>query len=144
MPSSHVRNRRENTRELPKPTPVVMNGVIAPIELVAPAGRRRWLRELVEDGPIVLVLTVEGQDADRDQLVLALRDEGVDVVVVSLDGAGHTYTCALAFEALAAERGGVFVVDRGCRLRLAFAAQTPGEWITASIVRSRLRRLAAA
>lgn len=134
----------ENTRELPKPTPVVMNGVIAPIELVAPAGRRRWLRELVEDGPIVLVLTVEGQDADRDQLVLALRDEGVDVVVVSLDGAGHTYTCALAFEALAAERGGVFVVDRGCRLRLAFAAQTPGEWITASIVRSRLRRLAAA
>ncbi len=76
--------------------------------------------------------------------MLALREAGVATTVVSRDGAGHTYTCALAFEALAAEHGGVFLIDRGCRLRLAFAATEPGEWIPASIVRSRLRRLAAA
>ena len=127
-----------------KPVPVAMNGVIPPFELVAPAGRRRWLRELVEDGPIVLVLTVESNDAARNELVLALRDDDVEVVVVSLDGAGHTYTGALAFESLAAPRGGLFVVDRGCRLRLAFAADRPGEWVPLSTVQSRLRRLVAA
>ena len=60
------------------------------------------------------------------------------------DGAGHTFTCGLAFDTLSAECGGVFLIDRGCRLRLAFAATEPGEWIPASMVLSRLRRLSAA
>jgi hypothetical protein len=123
---------------------VAMNGVVGPLELVAPSGNRRWLREMVEDAPVVLVLTVAAQDADRDAVVLALREAGVATTVVSRDGAGHTFTCGLAFDTLSAVHGGVFLIDRGCRLRLAFAATQPGEWIPASMVLSRLRRLAAA
>ena len=93
---------------------------------------------------MVLVLTVAAQDADRDAVVLALREAGVATTVVSRDGAGHTFTCGLAFDTLSAAHGGVFLIDRGCRLRLAFAATQPGEWIPASMVLSRLRRLAAA
>lgn len=123
---------------------VAMNGVVGPLELVAPSGNRRWLRETVEEKPVVLVLTVTAQDAERDAVVLALREAGVATTVVSRDGAGHTFTCGLAFDTLSAEHGGVFLIDRGCRLRLAFAATRPGEWIPASMVLSRLRRLAAA
>ena len=126
------------------PASIPMNGVVPPLELIAPAGRRRWLRELVENGPVVLVLSVNGGDDERDALVLELRDEGIGVAVITPTGDGHSYTCPLAFETLVAPHGGVFMIDRGCRLRLAFAATEPGQWIAASIVRGRLRRMVAA
>ena len=60
----------------------------------------------------MLVLTVAAQDADRDAVVLALREAGVATTVVSRDGAGHTFTCGLAFDTLSAAHGGVFLIDR--------------------------------
>jgi hypothetical protein len=123
--------------------PPALNDVLPPLELVSPGGGRRWLRDLVLDRPLVLVLSTTGRDPIRDELVGTLADEGVTSAVVTADGAGHTYASVLAFEALDAPHGGVFVVDCACRLRLAYTALAPGEWLPASTVRSRVRRLAA-
>ncbi len=109
--------------------PVALDGVVGPLELGA-----RTLADLIADGPLVLILSSTARDARRDALVGALRGGGATVEVCD---------SAAAREELGAPVGGVFVIDRDGRLRLAFAPARRGAWISPTTVLSRLRRLAA-
>jgi hypothetical protein len=128
------------------------------------------LDELVQPGPVVLA-AVEGGGSPDPRLAMlrelgrGASELGSRLVVVS-DGdcpagrqleaagiAGWRRDAGNAFRSLGLterklgrtrRRSGVFVVDGDRVLRFAFAARQPEEWIPASVVLSRLRRLAAA
>jgi hypothetical protein len=128
------------------------------------------LDELVLSGPVVLA-AVEGGGSPDPRLAMlrelgrGASELGSRLVVVS-DGdcpagrqleaagiAGWRRDAGSAFRSLGLSerkrgrtrrRSGVFVVDGDRVLRFAFAASAPEEWIPASVVLSRLRRLAAA
>ncbi|MGN6378802.1 MAG: HD domain-containing phosphohydrolase [Gaiellales bacterium] len=127
------------------------------------------LDELVSSGPVVLA-AVEGGGSPDPRLAMlrelgrGASEYGSRLVVVS-DGdcpagrqleaariAGWLRDAGNAFRALGLterklgrtrRRSGVFVVDAGRTLRFAFSSREPAEWIPASVVLSRLRRLAA-
>jgi HD domain len=146
-----------------------LDRTLDPFDLSDASGAAVALDELVRSGPLVLA-AVEG-DASPDPRLAMLRELGRGaaecgsrLVVVSagdcaagrqletariaswLRDAGH------AFQALGLterrrgrtrRRSGVFVVDRQRELRFAFASREPDQWIPASMVLARLRRLAA-
>ncbi len=115
------------------PAVAVLNEALPPL-MVNVDGARRWIADVVDAGPLVVVVSVEPRDARRDALMAAVRKAGVRVILVSRSPA--------AVQMFGAPAGGVFVIDCGCRLRLAFAAARPGEWIAPATVISRVRRLA--
>jgi hypothetical protein len=128
------------------------------------------LDELLSSGPVVLA-AVEGGGSPDPRLAMlrelgrGASELGSRLLVVS-DGdcpagrqleaagiAGWRRDAGNAFRSLGLSerklgrtrrRSGVFVVDEDRVLRFAFAASAPEEWIPASMVLSRLRRLAAA
>jgi hypothetical protein len=121
------------------------------------------LSRLVKDGPVVLALLASDEPTTEQLSMLQdLADRGARAVaVVSSDRAvprGHAASGirwlvdpgAGAFRSFGLTgtdgllRSGAFIVDEQQVLRLAYAQPDEGGWLPASVVRSRLTRMAAA
>jgi HD domain len=144
-----------------------LDHTLEPFELKDARGSAVSLDGLVSSGPVVLA-ALEGNDSPDPRLAMLRElgrgsaDYGARLVITS-DGecaAGRQLEAAgiaswmrdtgAGFRALGLterrlgrtrRRSGLFVVDGERVLRFAFVAQEPDQWIPASIVLSRLRRL---
>jgi peroxiredoxin len=146
----------------------LLDQTLPAFELTEADGGRVALATLVQSGPVVLAALDGGRPcAERASMLAELghgaAELGAELVVVApgpsapapeADAAGRWMTDAgHAFAALqlvhrrlgrTRRRCGVFVIDQERVLRFAFATDSPEEWIPASVVLSRLRRLVAA
>jgi hypothetical protein len=146
-----------------------LDQALQPLDLKRPTGEQVGLDTLVETGPLVLALMEA--DTSPDPRLAMLREVGrsastygAQLVVISSGecGAGRQLEAAgiatwlndggNAFQELGLterklgrtrRQSGMFVVDTGQILRFAFSTKNPEEWIPASFVISRLRRLSA-
>jgi hypothetical protein len=146
-----------------------LDQALQPFGLKRPNGEQVGLGSLVETGP--LVLAVMEADTSPDPRLAMLREVGrsastygAHLVIVSHGecGAGRQLEAAGiatwlnddgdAFQQLGLterkrgrtrRQGGMFVVDTDMVLRFAFSTKCAEEWIPASFVISRLRRLSA-
>ncbi len=146
-----------------------LDQTLEPFELKDGSGSAVGLDRLVSSGPLVLA-ALEGNDSPDPRLAMlrelgrGTADYGARLVVASdgdcaagrqleaagiaswlRDAGGGFRTLGLTERRLGRtrRRSGLFVVDRERVLRFAFVAREPGQWIPASIVLSRLRRLSA-
>jgi hypothetical protein len=146
-----------------------LDHVLTPFELRAPSGAVVSIEELAAPAPVVLVLLESNRSPDPRLAMLRELGRGAaaaggSMVIVSAGdcAAGRQLEAARiagwmtdpgdAFRILGAaerkrgrvrRRAGVFVVDRELALRFAFVATEPDQWVPASFVLSRLRRLVA-
>jgi hypothetical protein len=142
------RPERHQQREVPADiAPLITPQLDRPVPSAA-------LAQLTADGPVVLALFGGGSpDPERLAMLddLAVSGAAVHAVTASdttpetLEGVSWMIDpTGAGFHALGLtrDRSGLFVLDRGAVLRLAFAEPQEGGWIPASIVRSRLSRMA--
>jgi HD domain len=147
-----------------------LDRTLQPFHLVDGEGGRVALTALLESGPVVLAALDEGPSPDPRAPMLrdvaqGAGELGARLVVISpgdcpagrdlqgeqlatwLTDAGAAFTVLDLVEhrrlGRTRRRSGVFVIDHDGVLRFAFASDTAEEWIPASVVLSRLRRLAA-
>jgi HD domain len=147
-----------------------LDQALQPFELKSPSGDVVGLTSLVESGLLVLAM-IEADNAPDPRLDMlrelgrSAPEFGANLVVVSpgecgvgrqLEAAGFARWLNDGGEAFSrldlAERklgrtrrsGGIFVLDSDTVLRFAFSSKDAEQWIPASFVTSRLRRLRAA
>ena len=156
--------------EVPAPAPQVAAGElglpVAAFELVGGDGRAVGVPQLAAGGPAVVVLAGRRKDEGcvamlrelAEQLphgcrlwVVSRRDsetgrhaEAVRLATWLRDASGVCFRALRVADGRRSTSGGVFVIDGEGVLRFAFRLERGGDWIPASFVLSRLRRLAPA
>ena len=162
------RQGADDLLEQPEATAAARSGdlgvTVTPFELLDDRGWPVPLAELVADGPAVLVLTGgEFDDArvamlreaalglstaarlvvvSRRECATGRRLEAVRVARWLRDHSGDGFRALQLPSGRRSRDAGVFVIDGDGVLRFAYRSGDPGEWIPASFVLSRLRRLA--